>query len=136
MQLMQVPVEQLAEVWPLVHKHIDDACARSRGRFSAATTFELIAAGDWQLWVVWDEGEKKHLATITTKISEFPTGLRVGEIIICTGEQRNKWVDLISELEEWARANGASVAQVWARKGWTRVMTDYDMTHVLLEKRL
>jgi len=136
MKLVQIPIENLDASWPLVREHIASACERSNGRFSEETTYALCASGHWQLWVVWDDVAKKHMATITTKISEFPTGMVAGEIIICTGVERNRWIDLLDDLEEWARANGAEVMQTLARKGWVKNLPSYFMSHVMLEKRI
>lgn len=136
MKLVQIPIESLDGTWPLVREHIVTACERSNGRFSEDTTYALCKSGDWQLWVVWDDEARRHMATITTKLSEFPTGMRAGEIIICTGVERNRWIDLIDDLEAWARANGAEVMQTLARKGWVKNLTSYFMSHVMLEKRL
>lgn len=136
MKLVQIPIENLDATWPLVRDHIVSACERSNGRYSEETVFDDCQAGRWQLWVVWDEETKKHMATLTTALDRYPTGLLEARVFICTGVERTRWVHLLDDLEGWAQANGAEVMQATARKGWAKALPSYFMSHVMLEKRL
>ena len=59
-------------------------------------------------------------------------------IFIVTGRHRQKWQHLISVLEDFALKNNCTNMELFARKGWEKIMEqfDYKKTHVVLEKTI
>ena len=59
-------------------------------------------------------------------------------MFIVTGRHRQKWQHLINVLEDFALKNNCTNMELIARKGWQRIMEqfDYKPTHVVLEKQI
>lgn len=135
-KLVSIPPQQAAEVWPLVREWVDQAAARSNGRFTETAILGEIEQGRQQLWVIWDPDASEARAVGVSQVLVYPTGLKVADIIILTGVGRKDWKHLMTGFEDWARRESCGVVQVFARKGWAREFPDFKMSHVLLEKKL
>lgn len=131
--LVLVPRDTLAQAWPHVGAHVEKMAEATRGKLSVADIRGRIEREECQLWVVL-EGSAL-LASVTTEIIVYPQR-KVARILGCVGEHRAKWVHLIAEIQDWARANGCAAMEIVARKGWARALPDFQMTHVLLEADL
>ena len=132
--LRQVPVPYLAQVWPDISSWISGVVERSDGRWSVELIAKQFLSGNWQLWVVWD-GEAVA-AVIGTEIYVEGTGMNLARVVFTTGTGAAKWTHLLSDIEDWARDQGAVKLEMMARKGWAKHLPAYKMTHVLLEKDL
>lgn len=133
--LRLVPVPYLAQVWPDIASWITGVVERSDGRWSVELIAKQFLSGEWQLWVVWD-GESVA-AVIGTEVYTYnATGLQAVRVVFTTGTGAAKWTHLLSEIEAWAREQGAVKFEMTARKGWAKHLPDYKLTHVLLEKDL
>lgn len=136
MKLVQIPPEAARQTWTLVEAWVADATGRSNGRFTPEAILAEIEAGNQQLWIVWDNEKAEARAVGVSQLLAYPTGMKVADIIILTGEGRKDWKHVLASLEEWAKGQGCGISQVLARRGWARELPDYKMSHVLLEKRL
>ena len=128
-----VPQVVVPNAWPLVEHWIEEAAAESRGKITAADILEVLMAGHMHLWLIRDEGIVT--AVIVTEFLRFPRKKLCG-IVIMVGEGKDKWLFLKDTIEKWAWMQGCKGMRHIARKGWARVLTDYDWTHVVLEKDL
>lgn len=136
MKLIQIPSQHIDDVWPLVRKRIVEASGRSNGRFDEASIQQELKVKRQQLWIVWDEEKQESRAVVVTQLLVYPTGMKVADVVIVIGEGRKDWKHLVTILEEWGRKEECGLMQLFARKGWARDMTDYKLSHVLLEKKL
>lgn len=130
-KLVQVPADQLSAAWPLVTEHLAQMQRASRGKLSLDDIAGFLVAGNFNLWIVLDGSD--HLATVITELIQYPQR-RVCRVNCCVGEHRQKWIHLLAEIEAWGRANGCAAMEIIARKGWARVLHEYQPTHVFLER--
>lgn len=93
----------------------------------------MLFAGRFLMWLIWD-GEKIAGAVIT-EITDTMKG-RVCVIVALGGKDRNRWMHLLSEIEEYALLEGCKSVRLYGRKGWKRVLRDYRETRVILEKEI
>jgi hypothetical protein len=47
-----------------------------------------------------------------------------------------RWLDLLGGIEEWAKAEGAALVRIYGRPGWVRMLRNYQVSNVVLERRL
>lgn len=52
------------------------------------------------------------------------------------GANMGRWLDLLPGIEEWAKAEGAALVRVYGRPGWVRMLRNYRVSNVVLERRL
>ncbi len=129
----RVPPDEIDYIWPSVNGLIETALDRS-GLFGINDAYCHVANGTWQLWVVHSERGNIE-CVVLTEIIEFPKE-KVLRVTMATGSDRTKWVDRIEVIEGWAKSLDCNRVQISGRPGWERVMTDYQKTHVLLEKEI
>jgi hypothetical protein len=135
--LVGIPPEAIDQVWPLIAARIEEACLTSRGKETAFDVRREVRYGERQIWVVWDGEGKDVLAVVVTQLINHPRK-RTCRILICVGEERERWQHHISIIENWAKENGCRGMELFARPGWSRVLKHYgyDTTHHLVEKDL
>ena len=139
MNLVHIPSSNLDDVWNLVKKDISEALSYSGNHTDAQFVYDTLKEDKMQLWVVWDKDKpttlEKYYGVVVTEIVKRKL-IQSCNIFIVTGRHRQKWQHLISVLEDFAIENNCTNMELIARKGWQRIMEqfDYKQTHVVLEK--
>ena len=139
MKLVNIPSSNLDDVWSLVKKDISEALSYSGNHTDAQFVYDTLKEDKMQLWVVWDKDKpttlEKYYGVVVTEIVKRKL-IQSCNIFIVTGKHRQKWQHLISVLEDFAIDNNCTNMELIARKGWQRIMEqfDYKQTHVVLEK--
>ncbi len=126
--------EHIPMVWPTSAPLLIKPIERSCGRLSVDSVYSWLMAGKFQLWVVREGNDT--LAALVTEIRNYPTGLRTFNVMLLGGVFREKWLHLWPELANWARAQGCTRAELVGRKGWERVLKDWNWTMIDMEKDL
>ena len=141
MNLVRIPLQELAQVWSKIEKDIKSALAYSSQLTDSDFGFDLAKEGKFQIWVLWDKEQKKteqkYFGVVVTELIKRKFG-KVCHIYIMTGRQRHKWQHLISKIENFAKEEGCEMMELIARPGWQKVLKifDYKRTHVVLEKEI
>jgi hypothetical protein len=127
-----IPYTSVDEVWKDVLPWIESACKSARGKFEPDDYRLALIARDMQLWTYRD----KHgvAAVCVTEIVKYPRK-KYCRIVIGTGRNRKAWQDYRKTIEEWAVSQGCDGMESFARKGWARIFTDYQTTHIVLERQ-
>ena len=139
MNLVHIPSSNLDDVWNLVKKDISEALSYSGNHTDAQFVYDTLKEDKMQLWVVWDKDKpttlEKYYGVVVTEIVKRKL-IQSCNIFIVTGRHRQQWQHLISVLEDFAIENNCTNMELIARKGWKRIMEqfDYKQTHVVLEK--
>lgn len=131
--LVPVPVDKLDAARKFLAPFVETLVEITHGRMSADDLFAFAADGRFQVWAVL-EGDAP-MAVVTTEIIRYPRR-KTCRIVGCAGHHKEKWIHLLSEIEAWARAEGCAAMEITARKGWAKVLADYKMTGILLERDL
>ena len=141
MKLVNIPSSNLDDVWSLVKKDISEALSYSGNHTDAQFVYETLKQNKMQLWVIWDKDKEatidKYYGVVVTEIVKRKL-IQSCNIFIVTGRHRQKWQHLISVLEDFAIENNCTNMELIARKGWQKIMEqfDYKQTHVVLEKQI
>jgi hypothetical protein len=141
MKLVNIPSSNLDDVWSLVKKDISEALSYSGNHTDAQFVYDTIKQSKMQLWVVWDKDKEatieKYYGVVVTEIVKRKL-IQSCNVFIVTGRQRQKWQHLINVLEDFAIENNCTNMELIARKGWEKIMEqfDYKKTHVVLEKQI
>lgn len=119
------------EIWPQAKDLIRAAIERT-GLSEFADIECDVLSGDQLLWLVISD----HIeAAVTTHL--IKTGGRpVCVITACSGSQRERWIELRRKIERYAKSEGCQCVRLYGRIGWQRVLKDYRVEHVILEKEL
>lgn len=124
--------DDINEWYPQIEQMVASALAHGTSRVTAEDVFLDLQTGRKQAWIAWNEGVE---ALVVTELLDTTDG-RMCSIFICTGEGRDRWISHIATIEAWAKEEGCTRMEAWARPGWERILKDYKKTHVQLEKRI
>lgn len=127
-----VPPSEVEYIWGCVYPWIKRAMERGDlGTFDAVE--DDVINGRALLWLVWNDPDIDGCAVTQLGRTEKS---KVCTIVACGGEDARHWVSLIRKIEEYAKAEGCDAVRILGRKGWLRLLPDYNAPKVVLEKRL
>lgn len=125
-----IPSERAHLIWPHAEGLIDNAFRRT-GLNSIDDSRADVLAGNALLWIVWDGCA--ITAALVTKIVK-PHDTKICILVACGGE--GNWPVLIETIEQYARGEGCAITRIYGRKGWQRVLKNYEVTRVVLDKEI
>jgi hypothetical protein len=123
---------RVREAWPLVAPLIRRAAERD-GLSDAAQVEDDLHNGSALLWLAWN-GERIEGAAVTQL--DAANGQKFCTIVACGGRGLKRWGSLIGTLERFAREEGCTSVRIYGRRGWARVLPDYRLHSIILEKEL
>lgn len=131
--LVPVPATDLDQWWPKIELEVARALKRGN-RYTVGSVKESILNRNMQLWLAIEDG--RVLCVCITEILTYPL-CKVMSVFVTIGREHHKWAHYMLGLNEWAKANGCTVGESWARPGWYRVLKNIikglRMPHVHLE---
>ena len=129
--LVCVDPKRVHEIWPHAKDKIKSAIEQTGLSAFDDTEYDVLS-GDQLLWLAW---ENAILAAATTRLTSSG-GRKVCEIVACGGEDRDRWLPLIEQIETYAENEGCLSVRIIGRAGWERVLGGYRREYVILEKAL
>ncbi len=81
------------------------------------------------------EGLNHLLGAVVTHL-EVIKGVKLCTISALGGHELDKMLPLMHKLEQYGRDEGCARMRVNGRKGWQRVLGDYELKQIVLEKDL
>jgi hypothetical protein len=131
-ELACVPPEEVREFWPHVAPLIAQAMRRgAMGTF--ADVEAAVLAGRALLWLACRDNQ--ILAAAVTQLTRSDER-KICTLVALAGSERPAWLPLRQKLEAYASAEGCSVMQVCGRIGWGRLLPDYRVRRIVLEKEI
>lgn len=131
-ELICVDPKRAHEFWPHVAPLIAKAIKRTNLSHSADVEYDTLH-GDGLLWLAVDG--KTILAAATTVLVETDAD-KVCILTACAGVKMAQWLPLLRKIEAYASNEGCACVRMYGRKGWARVLADYHVEHVILERPL
>jgi len=133
-----IPTEKIKSVEPFVNESIEKALKYSGNHYNLEDIQKELNEGKAQLWILWNEKRKnKYQGCIVTKILKR-SNTKSLNLFIVTGKDKKSWQDKIATLEDYAKQEGCTHLETYARPGWSRILKKYNykITHYLLERKL
>lgn len=122
-----VDPKDVHQIWPQARELIRTAIERT-GLSDFADVEKDVLAGDQLLWLAISD----HIeAAATTHLSRG-----VCTLVSCAGHNRERWLPLFAKIENYAKAEGCKCVRIFGRVGWQRVLKNYRVEHVILERQL
>jgi hypothetical protein len=103
----------------------------SMGYDTLASLFQEIYEGDAQLWAVYNDDELVS-CTITSP-SEYATG-KVLWVRYIVGSSLKDWLHFEKEIRDYARELGCTKLKAYCRKGLQRMLPEWDVAHIVMER--
>ena len=102
-------------------------------RCTLQNVYDNLMSGEWSLLSINDD-DNKPVVLATVSYIHYPNSTSFN-IILLAGAL-NKQYDLMVQLEDIARSNGCDEIEISGRKGWQRILPDYEFSHITLRKSL
>ena len=120
------------KVWPKVEPLLRRAIERTQlSDFDSCTS--ALFTGAHLLWMAIADDKIEAIAT--TELAKVGSR-KICTIVACAGENRERWLPLIAGIEKFAKNEGCDAMRIYGRRGWKRVLDDYRIKYVVLEKVL
>ena len=96
---------------------------------------EYLKTGYYTLWIATEPDSDAIVGAMTIEYSYYPKH-KMCRVVTIAGERMSDWIEDLYILEDWARAQGCAYMDMYARKGWKKVLKEYKEDCILLRKKL
>jgi hypothetical protein len=131
-ELVCVDPQRVGEFWSHVSPLLKAACCRTKLNAFADVEADILA-GRSLLWLAWNGRTVESAAATILDNTEIG---KVCIITVCGGSDMRRWLPLINQIENYAKAEGCGRVRIYGRKGWLRVLDGYEEKHVIMDKKV
>lgn len=132
--VFHIPPNDLPKVWDQVAGLVEKACEYSQGQFSPLAIVDGVLDGSYTLIGFGDGDDISSIAVLT--VSQFPTGLRICELLLASGEQLKDWIEFEELVGAYAKGQGCTRFRMIGRPGLQRMLSHWKRSAVVLEREL
>ena len=125
--------EDVAYVWEEVAPLLDTVKEHTEGELETDDFLEPLTHGDMQLWIA-TEGSTVH-GVMVTQLIPYPQK-KILRIISLAGENFEELREFQEMIEVFAVKTGCTALEMWGRKGWKKLLPDWEDTYVVYTKDL
>lgn len=131
-ELLCVHPDHVPMVWPAVRDMLNAAYLKTDLCHTADLERDVLS-GVGVLWLAASQG--KIEAAVVTVLNRTNSHL-VCVITACGGASPRRWIHMLSQIECWAKSEGATKMRILGREGWLRLLESYRVSNVVMEKSL
>ena len=128
-----VQPEDIAYIWEDVSPLIEMARKHSEGELETDDFLEPLTHGDMQLWIA-TEDNNMHSAMVT-QIVPYPQK-QILRVILIAGSDFKRLYEFNDMIESFAIKTGCSAMELWGRKGWKKMLPDWESNYIVYTKEL
>ena len=128
-----VQPEDIAYIWEDVSPLIEMARKHSEGELETDDFLEPLTHGDMQLWIA-TEDNNMHSAMVT-QIVPYPQK-QILRVILIAGSDFKRLYEFNDMIESFAIKTGCSAMELWGRKGWKKLLPDWESNYIVYTKEL
>ena len=125
--------EDVAYVWEEVAPLLDTVKEHTEGELETDDFLEPLTHGDMQLWIA-TEGSTVH-GVMVTQLIPYPQK-KILRIISLAGDNFEELREFQEMIEAFAVKTGCTALEMWGRKGWKKLLPDWEDTYVVYTKDL
>ena len=128
-----VPINQIDGIWD----EVKDEIVRTNDEvLNEKDVKEYLKDGSYTLWLVKEINSNTIVAVMTIEFAYYPRH-KIGRVVTIAGSRLYEWVEeTLYKLEQWAIEQGCTYMDMYARRGWKKILTEYKEDCVLLRKKL
>ena len=130
-EVFYIPSDKAESIWPKIYPLLDKCHRYSNGELETQDFLNMIVEEDMHLYVsIVDE---VVIAAMLTEFVMYPRK-KVMRIVAVGGRGMDKWMKFFPALEASALSVGCTGLEAWGRKGWERILKDWDSTYRVYTK--
>jgi len=124
MEAMWVGKPDVAKIWAQVEPMLLGALKKNIPLWNTDDILEGIMKDEMQLWIAYEDDEKKLYGAVITQIMNYPRGKLVN-VFLLGGNNIRMWKEKMAEkIEIFAREENCLYLQAIGRKGWQPLFPD------------
>ena len=128
-----VQPEDIAYIWEEVAPLLNRVKEHSEGEAEPDDFLEPLTHGHMQLWIA-TEDKQMHSAMIT-QIIVYPQK-KVLRVISIAGSDFKRLYEFNDMVEAFAIKTGCSGMELWGRRGWKKLLPDWESNYIVYSKDL
>ena len=128
-----VQPEDIAYIWEEVAPLLNRVKEHSEGEAAPDDFLEPLTHGHMQLWIA-TEDKQMHSAMIT-QIIVYPQK-KVLRVISIAGSDFKRLYEFNDMVESFAIKTGCSGMELWGRRGWKKLLPDWESNYIVYSKDL
>lgn len=114
------------QLWGDVGDHLKRAAETTGGRYSLEGIINDVMINGHNLWIVFDKETYEIVSAFTNQVISYPA-MRVLACHFIGGDHLSEWRDkVLTTLDNFARDNLCQKIEFTGRRGWQRVLADWD----------
>jgi len=131
--------EEILQRWSEISPLIQEALDTGQGENTLVDYMKKLMSLQVHCWLNTDN-ENKILGVCLTEFIQY-TRHKTLHIIALTGTDFESWSNFgYSKIEQFAKDGGATVVEVWGRKGWVKALpkmdSGFEQVYVVMRKNI
>ena len=128
-----VQPEDVPYIWDQVAPLLDRVREHTEGALETDDYLGELSDGNMQLWIA-TENNGLH-SIMVTQIAVYPQK-KVLKIISMAGSEFSRLYEFNDMVESFAIKTGCSGMELWGRKGWKKLLPDWESNYIVYTKYL
>ena len=128
-----VQPEDVAYIWEEVAPLLEKLKEHTEGEFETDDYLEPLTHGDMHLWIATEYSDVK--AAMVTQFAIYPQK-NILRIVSMAGDDFEEIRGFQDMIEAFAVRMGCSALEMWGRKGWKKLLPDWNDTYIVYTKDL
>ena len=128
-----VQPEDVAYIWEEVSPLLERVKEHTEGEFETDDYLEPLTHGDMHLWIATEYSDVK--AAMVTQFAIYPQK-NILRIVSMAGDDFEEIRGFQDMIEAFAVRMGCSALELWGRKGWKKLLPDWNDTYIVYTKDL
>ena len=128
-----VQPEDIAYIWEEVAPLLEKVKEHTEGEFETDDYLEPLTHGDMHLWIATEYSDVK--AAMVTQFAIYPQK-NILRIVSMAGDDFEEIRGFQDMIEAFAVRMGCSALEMWGRKGWKKLLPDWNDTYIVYTKDL
>jgi hypothetical protein len=128
-----VQPEDIAYIWEEVAPLLERTKEHSEGELETDDFLEPLTHGDMQLWIA-TEDQQMH-SVMVTQIVPYPQK-KILRVISIAGSDFKRLYEFNDMVESFAVRSGCTGMELWGRKGWKKLLPDWESNYIVYTKDL
>ena len=128
-----VQPEDVAYIWEEVAPLLEKVKEHTEGEFETDDYLAPLTHGDMHLWIATEYSDVK--AAMVTQFAIYPQK-NILRIVSMAGDDFEEIRGFQDMIEAFAVRMGCSALEMWGRKGWKKLLPDWNDTYIVYTKDL
>ena len=130
-KIFYIHADKATKVWPQIYPLLDKCHRYSNGEIETQDFLDMIVEGNMHLYIA--TVDEVIIAAMLAEFVMYPRK-KIMRIVAIGGEGMDKWMKFFPDLEATALSVGCTGLEAWGRKGWERILKDWDSTYTVYTK--